>query len=229
MAESNNNNTFVMHGARSAIAGGLSHIEEQVKALELAISENAGQVFDLAKALIESTCKTIIKDRGGNYEKTDGLPSLFKTATQILPFLPPDLSGETEARKSLAQTLNGLSTAVQGVCELRNNYGFSSHGSDTEIPIMGEIHALLASQTADAIIGFLYRAHRQAILSPALSQAYEDYPDYNEWIDEQLGPLKIFSLGPYLASEILFKVDRGGYFELMQDFDGIDDQGELDD
>ncbi len=33
---------FVMHGARGAIAGGLSHIEEQVKGIERAVVENQG-------------------------------------------------------------------------------------------------------------------------------------------------------------------------------------------
>ena len=30
--------TFVMHGARAAVAGGMLHIEEQVKAIELAVA-----------------------------------------------------------------------------------------------------------------------------------------------------------------------------------------------
>ena len=48
---------FVMHGARGAIAGGLLHIEEQVKGIERAVEENPGLAFDLAKTLIESACR----------------------------------------------------------------------------------------------------------------------------------------------------------------------------
>jgi hypothetical protein len=35
---------FVMHGARDAIAGGLVHLEQQVKGIELAVVENLGRV-----------------------------------------------------------------------------------------------------------------------------------------------------------------------------------------
>ena len=40
---------FLMHGARDAMAGGLAHIEEQVKGIEQAVVENPGLAFDLAK------------------------------------------------------------------------------------------------------------------------------------------------------------------------------------
>ena len=51
---------FVMHGARDAMAGGLAHIEEQVKGIEQAVVENPGLAFDLAKTLIESTCRAVL-------------------------------------------------------------------------------------------------------------------------------------------------------------------------
>lgn len=98
------------------------HIEEQVKALELAVTQNTGLAFDLAKTLVESTCKTIITDRGNLFDKDDDLPKLFKGVTLCVPFLPVALSANTGARKSLQQTLNGLNTALQGVCELRNAF-----------------------------------------------------------------------------------------------------------
>ena len=51
---------FVMRGARDAAAHGVEHIEEQIHALELAVAENPGLVFDLAKTLIESICRTVL-------------------------------------------------------------------------------------------------------------------------------------------------------------------------
>ena len=114
---------FAMRGAREAVAAGLVHIEQQVTALERAVTENPGLAFDLAKTLIESTCRTILAERSIVYEVTDELPKLFTTTSNSLPFLPASASGSIEVRKSLAQTLNGLKTAVQGVCELRNACG----------------------------------------------------------------------------------------------------------
>lgn len=42
MAVATDDSVFVMHGARAAVAGGMLHIEEQVKALELATGEKYG-------------------------------------------------------------------------------------------------------------------------------------------------------------------------------------------
>jgi hypothetical protein len=38
-----------MHGARAAMSGGLSHIEEQVKGIERAVVENPGLALILQK------------------------------------------------------------------------------------------------------------------------------------------------------------------------------------
>jgi hypothetical protein len=211
---------FVMHGARAAVAGGMLHIEEQVKALELAVVENTGLAFDLARTLIESACKTIITERGNTFDKDDELPKLFRAAALAVPFLPAELASDASARKSLQQTLSGLSTALQGVCELRNAFGFASHGSAGPRPPMEGVQALLAAQAADAIIGFLYRVHRQDPTRPrSVSMAYDDHPEFNDWIDEQSEPVRILSLPPYQASDVLFNVDLEAYRDLLADYE----------
>lgn len=209
---------FVMHGARAAIAGGMLHIEAQVKALELAVAQNTGLAFDLAKTLVESACKTIITERGYVFDKDDDLPKLYKTVSACVPFLPVTLSADAGARKSLQQTLNGLNTALQGVCELRNAFGFASHGSDGPRPVMEGIQALLVAQAADTIIGFLYRVHRQDLTRPKMGQLeYDDNLDFNEWIDEQNEKVHIFTF-EYMPSEVLFDIDQEAYLDLLTDY-----------
>lgn len=218
---------FVMHSARAAVAGGLTHIEEQVKALEGAVVANTGLAFDLAKTLVESACKTIITERGGKYENEDDLPKVYKAAAGCVPFLPSALASDGAARKTLLQTLNGLSTALQGVCELRNAYGFASHGSDGPRPAMEGVHAVLAAQTADAIVGFLYRVHstdRSRPIVPRLE--LDDNSQFNEWIDQENDPVRIFSLPAYRPSEVLFNVDQEAYRDLLDAYDNEDEPGE---
>jgi len=111
--------SFVMYGARAAMAGGLAHIEEQVKSIERAVIENPGLAFDLAKTVVESACRTILAERKIVFATDDDLPRLYRAVTTSLPMLPNAASGEAEARKSLLQTLNGLHPALQGFCELR--------------------------------------------------------------------------------------------------------------
>jgi hypothetical protein len=212
---------FLMQGARAAITGGLLHIEEQVKGLERAVAENnTGLVFDLAKTLIESACKTIIIERKGSYDRDDELPKLFKTASLVIPFLPVAIAADAAARKSLFQTLNGLSTTIQGVCELRNAFGFASHGSEQLRPQMENVQALLVAQAADAIVGFLYRVHRQDISRPrSIPIEYDDHQDFNDWIDDQSEPVQILSLPPYRPSEVLFNIDQQAYRDLLKEYE----------
>lgn len=72
---------FVMHGARDAIAGGLTHVEQQVKGIEQAVAGNPGLTFDLAKTLIESVCRAVLGERHIAYSEDDDLPKLFKTVS----------------------------------------------------------------------------------------------------------------------------------------------------
>ena len=136
-----------------------------MKGIELAVADNPGLAFDLAKTVIESACRTILTERSIGFAPDDELPKLFKTVTMNLPFLPASASSRREVRDSLDRTLGGLRAAVQGVCELRNACGFASHGSDSPRPAMETVQAILAAETADAIVGFLYRVHRQDHIS----------------------------------------------------------------
>lgn len=214
---------FIMHGSRAAMASGLSHIEEQIKGIERAVIENPGLAFDLAKTVVESACRTILVERKITFSPDDDLPRLYKAVTTNLPMLPMGVSGEVGARKSLAQTLNGLHTALQGVCELRNAYGFASHGADGPRPLMESVQALLAAQAADAIVGFLHRIHRQERRPIANARVeYNDNQKFNAYVDEANEQVRIFDLA-YRSSEVLFSVDYEAYFELMSDYGGRDD------
>lgn len=213
------NNAFVMHGARAAIAGGMAHIENQVRGIERAVVENPGLAFDLARTLVESACRTILTERKIPFSEKDELPRLFKSVTTNLPILPHAASSESETRKSLAQTLNGLHTALQGVCELRNACGFASHGADGPKPAMESIQALLAAQAADAIVGFLQRVHRQDLNVPQVMRLqYEDNEGFNRYIDDVHDPVKIIDL-VYRPSELLFAIDQEAYRAALVDYE----------
>lgn len=91
---------------------------------------------------------------------------------------------------------------------------------------MEGIQALLVAQAADAIIGFLYRVHRQDISRPkTVRLEYEDNPDFNEWLDEQCEPVRIMSLPPYRPGDVLFNVDQEAYRDLLTDYE-IEDETE---
>ena len=214
---------FVMHGARDAIAGGLTHVEQQVKGIEQAVAENPGLAFDLAKTLIESVCRAVLGERNIAFGEGDDLPKLFKAASQSLPFLPPESSGEGEIRKSLAQTLNGLHTVIQGICELRNQCGFASHGSGAPRPPLESVQALLAAEAADTIVGFLYRIHRQdRIPTPSPRALYDDNPEFNESVDDAHGIVRVFD-EEFLPSRVLFELAPEPYRVYLADFEAYEE------
>ena len=68
---------FQMLQAQEAISGGWTHIERQVAAAENAVRDEPALVFDLAKTLIESTCRTILTERQVSYSNNANLPALF--------------------------------------------------------------------------------------------------------------------------------------------------------
>jgi hypothetical protein len=209
MADSEALDTFVMHGARTAAANGIPHIVAQIAALERAVAENPGLAFDLAKFIVESTCKTILNERQIGFDKNDNLPKLFKAVTTNVPMLPVEASGEAEARRKLLQTLNGLHTALQGVCELRNTCGFVSHGSEGQRPAMEGVQAILAAQAADAIVGFLFAAHRvQRDGAPQKRSGHDRTID--KVLDGVFDPVMIAGQ-PYAVSEALYAIDREAY------------------
>jgi Abortive infection C-terminus len=210
---------FIMHGARDAVASGLAHVEQQVKSIEQAVVENPGLAFDLAKTLVESVCRTVLGERNVNFREDDDLPKLFKTASQHLPFLPPTASGEPEVRDSLKRTLGGLSTAIQGICELRNQCGFASHGSGTPRPPMEAVQALLAAEAADTIVGFLHRVHRQDRTPPSSPRAlYAANLAFNDSIDDAHDTVRIFDV-EFQPSDVLFQMEPESYRVYLAEFD----------
>ncbi len=211
---------FVMHGARAAMTAGLTHIGEQIEGIEQAVVDNPALAFDLAKVLIETICKVVLDGLPVSYKEDDDLPKLFNSVKQHLSFLPATASTASKVRKSIEKTLNGLSTAIQGVCELRNQCGFASHGSGCPRPAMEGVQALLAAKTADAIVGFLHGVHRQnQTPSPAKAPSFDENTAFNESLDEAFGPFQIREV-VFHASEVLFSLDPEAYRIYLAEFDG---------
>jgi hypothetical protein len=217
-----------MHGAREIIeiTAGAVHIEQQVQALELAITENnSGLAFDLAKALVESVCITILKDRGCESTKKDDLPGLLKETIKQLQLVPdthPDGKTRTESLKRIA---SGLTNTIAGICELRNDEGFASHGKDAyTLQILEPVQVHLVARAADAIVNFLFKAHKNYIAQPSNRIRYQDNPEFNRYLDDAHDPILILGLS-YSPSEILFNLDRNAYYDSLIDY--INDMNSL--
>ena len=205
--------------AREAISRGWTHIERQVEAAENAVRDEPTYSFDLARALIESVCLTILRERGVQYSHDGDLPALFRIVSQRVPLLPPAASGETEARRSLVQALSGMQSTIQAICELRNEYGFASHGHEAEHGRMELAQAIFVVGAADVIIGFMYRAHmrNRSVPSPTARPSYEDNEEFNNFIDENHEKCTILD-SEFLPSAILFQMEPETYRLSLAEF-----------
>lgn len=210
---------FSMHGAREAFEAGATHIEQQIAAIEQAVSTNPGLAFDLAKTLLESTCKGILAERKAACDGAWDLPKLLKETLGNLRLVPAGLAAAKDVSDSLRKTAGGLQTAIQGICEIRNSHGFASHGKDPAFQQLDVVQALLVARASDAIVAFLFRMHRDAEgEKPGPAPVFADFTAFNDYVDEASGPVRIFDL-EYRASEVLFQVDPRAYQDYLAGFE----------
>jgi len=207
-----------MHGAREVLEASAAHIEQQILAIEDAVTTNPGLAFDFAKTLVESACKTVLSERGCVRDDGWDLPRLFKETLGQLRLVPDGVGGEQDVSDSLRKTVGGLQTAIQGICELRNTHGFASHGKDATFQQLERVQAVLVARAADTVVNFLFHVHRSYVAGvPGDRFDYADHPTFNDFVDETHELVRIFNL-EYRPSEILFQVDPQAYRDHLTEY-----------
>ena len=204
---------FQMVVARAALLSGpvAESIDQQILAIEHALESVPDFAFDLSKTLVESVCKTVLADIGHPAQPNWDAPNLLRETTNRLALLPDGHPGPAKARESVEKAVRGLLQTIQGLCELRNNYGIASHGRDSFSARLDLRQAILAAQAADTIVSFLYRIHRDArTRTPGERVYYEDHKEFNEAFDQDNELLQIGEL-ELLPSRALFHTDREAY------------------
>jgi abortive infection Abi-like protein len=211
---------FQMVGARAAVLDGpiAEAIEQQIHAIENALSSVPDFAFDLSKTLVESVCKTVLADIGHTSDPNWDAPKLLKETTKRLALLPRSHPEPAKARDSVEKTIRGLLQTIQGLCELRNGYGMASHGRDGFSARLDLRQATLAAQAADAIVSFIYRVHRDALMqSPGARVYYEDHAAFNEAFDRENEPIRLGDV-ELLPSRVLFHGDREAYKAALNEY-----------
>ncbi|KAB8140730.1 abortive infection family protein [Chloroflexia bacterium SDU3-3] len=218
-------NKFRLSGCREilTLSAGAIMIERQVVALEEAVEKNPELAFDIAKALVETTCRTILIDRGHPIDKNWTMPQLFKETTKKLQFLPDETEVDPKIAENLRKTTQSFATIILSLAEIRNAGGFASHGKDAyDQGITDTIQAQFVARSADAIVHFLFRVHRNYAgpLARTPRKSYTDKPEFNQFIDDQHDEgIKILNLDPYKASEVLFYTDINAYSDLLAEYE----------
>lgn len=134
------------------------YVSKQITLMESSIENSPHISIGLAKELIETCCKSIFEDRKETYDKNWDLSKLMKETTKLLKLTPDDIPNEIKASSSIKQILGSLSSVVQGIGEIRNEYG-SGHGKDGKFKGLQPRHAKLAVGSASTLAIYLLETH----------------------------------------------------------------------
>ncbi len=107
------------------------YVNNKVELIQKSLIENSELAIGNAKELIETICTSILKTKSIEMDRSWPLSKLFKTTVSSLNFSQKELSNSDEFEKSLKQMLNGLSSIIQSISEIRNNFG-TGHGKSPE-------------------------------------------------------------------------------------------------
>lgn len=102
-----------------------SYVNSKVKIMVDAINTDTDLALGAAKELVETCCKSILKENSQPYDKNWDLGRLFKETISQLSFI--DLSvvdNHAQAERSVKQIIGGCNSVIQGIAELRNEVGF---------------------------------------------------------------------------------------------------------
>lgn len=106
-----------------------------------------------ARSLLESTLKTILDDRGEEYDEGDDLPKLYKRVQDVLKLSPAE---QTEDR--FRAILGACTTVVKELGSVRNRHS-DAHGEGRKRYRVEGRHAALAVNLAGAMALFLIETH----------------------------------------------------------------------
>lgn len=187
-------------------------IRQQVEALEDAMPDKPGIAVSFCRTLIETTCKTILVDRGQAPDGAWEAPKLIAETTKFLHLgIHDDGHTDPTLKNGAEKLLRGVNSIIDGVMEIRNAHGAAAHGSDAYAPMLDARYAEILARATDAVVGLLFKTHLNGSgKAPLARLRYGDHNDFDEWIDSDFGPFEVLET-PLVASEALFRTDNNAY------------------
>ncbi len=135
------------------------YVTQQITRMESAVLDDPDLAVGTAKELLETCCKTILRERTGKAPSSLELPQLVKLTAKELQLTPDDIPDGAKAAETIKRLLSNLATITQGIAELRNKYG-TGHGKDALSKGLRPRHAKLAVGAASTLAVFLIETHR---------------------------------------------------------------------
>ncbi len=151
--------TPVINVAKDVLVGiDATYVSQQITRMETAVDNDPSLAIGTAKEFLETCCKTILKERGGNIDGNIDLPQLVKKASKELELTPDDIPDKAKAVNTIRKLLSNLASITSGIAELRNSYG-TGHGKEAKSKGLSARHAKLAVGAASTLGIFLVETY----------------------------------------------------------------------
>ena len=137
----------------------VGYVSQQITRMETAVNQDPELAIGTAKELVETCCRSILKECNVSFSVRDDLPKLVKSTVKQLELTPADIPVRAKASDTIKHLLSNLATITQGVAELRNHYG-TGHGKLSANKGLQPRHAKLAAGAASTLAVFLTETHR---------------------------------------------------------------------
>ena len=136
------------------------HLADQIRRMESAVESDPSLAIGTAKELIETTCKTILAERGKPIPGTPDMVQLTKATLKELKLVPEGIPDAARGSDVIKRLLSNLGTIGNGLAELRGLYG-TGHGRHGRTQGLVVRHAKLAVGVAATLAEFLFQTHKE--------------------------------------------------------------------
>lgn len=198
-----------------------ARIEDELRRIDLYSATSPEEVFDGCKTLCETVIKTILTETHTmTDEECDGLSleALKPLLCEILE-LPDDHAKLTKAQITYLQNT-------------RNTAGIAGHGRS--LSRQAEIRQALEKERVEHILALtdtlltdIIHCFEKKFPAIDFSEINEQNEAYDDFVDGQYSGITINEV-PYLASEILFNVDRTAYNNGLKEFQATQEDAHID-
>jgi hypothetical protein len=195
-----------------------SVLQQYVQRIETYADTDTSIVIENCKALIESICKTVLIEANDVNTENMNVNKLIKCTLKHLGVLNQNV-----------KIANSLTTIIQEIGELRNDFGVTAHGrgiaelekANNLTKATGTFLINVTDNVACYILHVYHHEHPQRNL-PRID--YKDNEEFNAYFDELYEKVR-FSEYQYLPSEVLFGVDPTAYKTELENFKEKQGQG----
>jgi hypothetical protein len=138
------------------------YLLQQIEHIENQIDADPRLAIGTSKELVETVCKTILRERNVEHDSKLELMDLVKLTRKELKLVPDDIPDSAKGADTIRKLLSNLASITQSLAELRNSYG-TGHGHDGKAKGLAPRHARLAAGAASVLAKFLFETHQHHV------------------------------------------------------------------